>query len=238
VCESRLRYSDHAGDGLASACVPALPGSESGAIDTDFAPNPTTTATTTTDETSGPGTSSTSGGSTGGSSSGCVLSLLEIPADLATCTAPDLLDPQACEAAAGTDQFLIDTEHIDLTGAPLTGFLRFTLPELQGVISVAARLEVSDNGGSDGSGEMWEVETFEEGDLSMFQPEKLNREPLAGDPGPAGVGDQLYWSLPPEIVLDRDVLALGLFATSSDAQRFWTDRAAEGFPALIVEACQ
>jgi hypothetical protein len=158
-------------------------------------------------------------------------------ADVAACIDPMLPEPEACEVANGEDAMNID-ENDTASAHPYHAFVSFELDEAfagRTVQQVTLRLVVASYAKSAGdqSGEIWEVEPFDELDLDDHAPEKVGTAPLAQSGGPVTQGQVVEWALPVDLVAPEKDIYLGIFPVSDDGVDYWNDDGAVP-PELVI----
>jgi hypothetical protein len=148
-------------------------------------------------------------------------------AEDAACIDPVLLDPDGCEDANGEGAMNIDLN--DTASAhPYHAFVSFELDEAfagRTVLQVTLRVVVASYGKSAGdqSGEIWEVEPFDELDLNDYAPAKVGTAALAQSSGPVTQGQVVEWTLPVDFVAPEKEIYLGIFPVSDDGVDYWND---------------
>jgi hypothetical protein len=159
-----------------------------------------------------------------------------IPAAIAECigTDPTEFGPAECEALAGAGQLLIDESVGDLGMEPMTGYLRFDVPELDGGTPVTATLylQVAENV-NDNSGQIWLVEPFTIEDLQQRAP--MHRQIVGANIDRLfEVGEDLQWALDPALISEGAALHLAIVGVDSDGLTYWNNRGITP-PELVVE---
>lgn len=253
-CDSGRRYGQHAPADLAGACVPQ--DDDTGAVDPTLASDPVTTVglESTGDATSGPspldGSSSTSSppttsgidGSTTfggeGDESSTTASMFEVVYDaaIAVCTQDTLFDPMLCAAEAGPQSFTVDLA--DSGGLVSTGWLRFDLDDtlvdatiVSIELSVVVGSEDGDNSGS--TGELWTTEPFDLQTLTVGNPATM--ELVGEDLGLVVLGEEIVWSLPPELFDPTASLYFAIVPVATDGLDL-LDATSETPPRLRISA--
>lgn len=158
-------------------------------------------------------------------------------ADVAACIDPIILDPDACEAANGADAMNID-ENDTASTHPYHAFVSFELDSAfagKTIQQVTLRLVVAsyDKSAGDQSGEIWEVEQFDELDLDDYAPAKVGAAALAQSGGPVTQGQVVEWTLPVDFVAPEKNIYLGIFPVSDDGVDYWNDDGAVP-PVLVI----
>lgn len=148
------------------------------------------------------------------------------PASIAECISPVLLDPDACEAAAGLGFLNVDLEVVNGSDTPEHAFLRFDLDDaLMGKTVLSATVELvvgpTFGAGSDHTGELWDVKPFTLPDLSLGSPEGVNL--VSADLGACGRGDTVAFVLPTSMVTSGVSLYFGLFPLSGDGVNYYNN---------------
>ena len=174
-------------------------------------------------------------GGTGGSPPALSVSY---PASVAECISPVLLDPDACEGAAGAGHLNVDLEATDGTDTPEQSFLRFDLDDaLLGKTVLSATLELvvgtALGAGSDHTGEVWEVKPFTLTDLSVASPGPVGSAPTSADLGACVSGDTVRFVIPSGLVVRGASLYFGIFPLSGNGVNYFNNAGATP-PRLLV----
>ncbi len=234
-CDSGRRYGEHAPADLAGACVPT--DDDTGTVDPTLASDPVTTvggetsADSTTTALPLDGTSSTSAPATTmgvdddttttleGEASSTTASPIDVVYDaaIAVCTQDTVFDPMACAEEAGPQSFTVDLA--DGGGLVSTGWLRFDLDDtlvdatiVSIELSVVVGSETGDNSGS--TGELWTTEPFDLQTLTVGNP--ATAELVGEDLGLVVLGEEIVWSLPPELFDPTESLYFAIVPVATD----------------------